>query len=246
MSDLSFWRLSHSFSIFHAAILIAGREPGDYEQYSVQEAAREIPGFTAIKTALVRAVEDEKIETIKVEWDREDFGPQDVNVYLTVIPRWALAGFLREADLSSDLFEEPIGGGFADAAPRFASNKLNAAVRAARALAADPALLRGRTPKQAAIKWLTAKAAELGLLNRDGQPNSTAIEEIAKVVNWKPEGGAPATPSPEPETVGGCVRAKAATGAGRRERFSAELDDVAPPFGPRETFSAGLDDEIPF
>ena len=54
--------------------------------------------------------------------------------------------------------------------------------------------MEGKTPKQALLKWLGEHAAEFELAGEDGKPNESGIEEIAKVANWKPEGGAPKTP----------------------------------------------------
>jgi hypothetical protein len=73
---------------------------------------------------------------------------------------------------------------------RFAP-KLAAAIDAWESVT-DP---QGRHPKQALVKWLTDNAAKLGLWDNDnGRPNKTAIEEAAKVANWKDRGGAPRTP----------------------------------------------------
>jgi hypothetical protein len=71
------------------------------------------------------------------------------------------------------------------------SPKLAAAIAAWKALTADPSLAGKRHPKTAAAAWLGEHASRLGLLKTDGTPNAQGIEEISKVVNWKPEGGAP-------------------------------------------------------
>ncbi len=73
--------------------------------------------------------------------------------------------------------------------PRYAP-RLAAAVRAWQAVT-DPA---GNSPKKAVIKWLREHAAEFGLTDDEGKLNESGIEEIAKVVNWQPAGGAPKTP----------------------------------------------------
>jgi len=73
--------------------------------------------------------------------------------------------------------------------PRYAP-KLAAAVRAWQAVT-DP---NGKHPKQALAKWLREHAAEFGLTDNDGRPNDTGIEEVSKVANWQPGGGAPKTP----------------------------------------------------
>jgi hypothetical protein len=69
--------------------------------------------------------------------------------------------------------------------PRY-SPKLAAAVHAWQANP-DP---KGKTPKQALIKWLNEHAAEYGLSDDEGRPNDLGIEECAKVANWQPGGPA--------------------------------------------------------
>ncbi|MEE1920844.1 hypothetical protein V0R50_03390 [Pseudomonas sp. 148P] len=71
--------------------------------------------------------------------------------------------------------------------------KLAAAIRAWEAVTSNPELLRGKTPKKALIKWLNENAAACGLTKDDGTPNSTGVEEVAKVANWNLEGGASKT-----------------------------------------------------
>ncbi|MEP9349966.1 hypothetical protein [Xanthobacter sp. KR7-225] len=84
----------------------------------------------------------------------------------------------------------------------FYAPKLAAANAAWRAVTADPRRLRGKSVKQALQEWLEEHAAEYGLLHK-GKPNATGIEDIAKVANWRPNGGAPATPGDLPEPNGG-------------------------------------------
>ena len=74
--------------------------------------------------------------------------------------------------------------------PRYAP-KLAATVKAWQAVGTPT----GKTPKQALTKWLREHAAEFGLADDEGKPNETGIEEVAKVANWQPGGGAPKTPS---------------------------------------------------
>jgi len=73
--------------------------------------------------------------------------------------------------------------------PRY-TPKLAAAVKAWLAVTEQP----GKTPSQAIRAWLERHASELELIKDDGTLNRTAIEEIAKIANWKPEGGVPKTP----------------------------------------------------
>jgi hypothetical protein len=77
--------------------------------------------------------------------------------------------------------------------PRYAP-KLAAAVLAWQATG-DKAATSGKSPKQALMKWLRGHAADFGMTDDDGAPSETAIEEVAKVANWQPVGGAPKTPT---------------------------------------------------
>jgi len=74
------------------------------------------------------------------------------------------------------------------------SAKLAAAIAAWRAVTDDPKLTRAKSVKSALQDWLTAHAKDLHLTKKDGTVNNQAMEEIAKVANWDPKGGAPKTP----------------------------------------------------
>jgi len=68
--------------------------------------------------------------------------------------------------------------------------KLAAAIRAWLAVD-DP---KGKSPKQALVKWLRENSAQFDLSDDEGKPNEQGIEECAKVANWQPAGGSPKTP----------------------------------------------------
>jgi hypothetical protein len=74
--------------------------------------------------------------------------------------------------------------------------KLAAAIHAWLAWEGEAA--RQKSPKQSLMTWLREHASEFDLLDADRRPNETGIEEVAKVANWKREGGAPKTPSVKP------------------------------------------------
>ena len=78
----------------------------------------------------------------------------------------------------------------------FYAPKLAAAVVAWESVSSNERLLDGKTPKQAIEKWLREHASEYGLTGADGNPVVAAIEQISKVSNWRPEGGAAKTPTP--------------------------------------------------
>jgi hypothetical protein len=75
--------------------------------------------------------------------------------------------------------------------PRYAP-KLAAAIHAW--LAWDGEAARIQSPKQSLMRWLREHAGEFDLVDANRKPNETGIEEVAKVANWKREGGAPKTP----------------------------------------------------
>ncbi len=69
------------------------------------------------------------------------------------------------------------------------AHKLAAAVAAWKAVSANTTAK--QSPKQQMLKWLRENAAEFALSDEEGRPNERGIEEIAKVANWAPGGGAP-------------------------------------------------------
>lgn len=102
-------------------------------------------------------------------------------------------GIKSEVILSPDASSQPQMD-ILDKGSPFYTVKLAAAVTVWTALKRDPSLLRGKTPKQAAEDWLHGHAQQLGLIKLDGEINSSGIDEVAKIVNWAPQGGAPKTP----------------------------------------------------
>jgi hypothetical protein len=146
------------------------------------------------------------------EGDTDDWGAVSVSVrrrglIYRVAPDWDLTMVTR-ADLTAWLAHRGQRTGFfflpaAPAAqttgvpayldsahPRFAP-KLAAAIRAWEAVTHP----NGKSPKQEIALWLREHAAELGLVE-NGKPKKSAIDEIAAICNWQPDGGAPKTPGP--------------------------------------------------
>ncbi|MGN4987519.1 hypothetical protein [Aeromonas hydrophila] len=54
----------------------------------------------------------------------------------------------------------------------------------------------GRTPKQSLLQFLTKNANNFGLVDSEGTPLK-CLQDLAAIANWKPNGGAPKTPSKE-------------------------------------------------
>lgn len=227
MEDIDFWRIPDHFSIVQAALLACGCDPQDL-QHTVENNLRNRPkGYIAIRTALFNAVRSDRLETECVEYERDEHGCMlGLDLHRTLISVADLDNFFRARGIACEIFNRnrlEVAGQLSPDHPQFPL-KLGAAIKAWTAVTSDPSTLRGKSPKQALAKWLTDNAKELGLLNKDGGLNTTGIEEICKVANWKPGGGATPTPGRE---------------------FLAQPPALMRLPAPREQFIE-LDDEIPF
>jgi hypothetical protein len=236
MQGIDYWRIADHYSIVQAAILACDEDPQDL-QYSVERSTAHRPvGYVAIRTALFNAVRSGKLQTQTLEYELDEYGHEaGLDIHSTLIAVSDLDAFLRARGIVCEIFDRSgleVAGHLRPDHPQ-RPLKLDAAIKAWTAVTSDPSSLRGRSPKQALAKWLTEHAKELGLLNKDGNPNTTGIEEICKVANWKPGGGA--TPTPAPQTL---------AQPPALQRLPAPASRTLT--GPREDFSADLDDEIPF
>jgi len=203
MEGLDYWRLCDELSVIQAALLIADCDPSPDASYvEGWEAEKRPPGYEAAKTAISNALRCGAI-TGRLVPDHEldingNLGPpieDSIDVANSRVQVESLRAWLAGRGMKTGFFF-PEGSEFRDyldpAHPRYAP-KLAAAVLAWRATGDDSAT-RGKSPKQALVKWLREHAAEFGMTDDDGQPNETGIEEAAKVANWQPTGGAPKTP----------------------------------------------------
>ncbi|WP_367025173.1 hypothetical protein ABZN20_10180 [Methylococcus sp. ANG] len=141
-------------------------------------------------------------EGVRAELDEKGEPIQFSGVIFTIEPAWDkttvsrddLVSWLRRRGFMSGFFfpeaQDAESPGYLDPQnPRYAP-KLAAAVKAWQAVTDTG----GKTPKRALEKWLREHAADFGMTDEDGNPVNTAIEEVAKVANWAPGGGAPKTP----------------------------------------------------
>lgn len=120
------------------------------------------------------------IFTLAPDWGK-------TTVVVSDLVAWLAAAGIRAGHFFPDTSDQPDYLNTSD--PRYAP-KLAAAVRAWQAVT-DPG---GRAPKQALAKWLREHAAEFDMAGDDGNPINQAIEDVSKVANWQPGGGAPKTP----------------------------------------------------
>jgi hypothetical protein len=129
----------------------------------------------------------------------------------------------------------------ADPACDFYAPKLAAAVRAWNEVTGDPEALNGKTPKKALEIWLRKHANEYGLTGKDGNPNELGIEEICKVANWKPSGGA--SPTPTPTRAEAAKPPEALSGWSRKVRPNST---TRPALRQAKPAPGAIDDDIPF
>lgn len=233
MDPIDYWKFCTDYSVVQAALLIVGCDPNDLQHAVDRDHNRRPAGYTAVRTALVNAIRSGSLEAIVVE-ETSEFGNRAyIDAHETIINKWDLDRFVKSRGYICTFFASNPA---ADAVPGpdslYFSKKLDAANKAWKAVTSDPAKMAGKSPKQALKKWLTEQAGDLGLLNKDGTPNTTGIEEICKVANWKPEGGATATPNATARVTPAGLTHLPTSQRGRQT--------------PHETFSADLDDEIPF
>lgn len=181
----------------HASLIAVGKYPEDIEGWADDDINRQAPGYIAVRTALCGAIESKAIPATKEVRDSGEFQRDDdpLDVRRTTISVAVLDQFFKARGFQCALFEREVANRNESSGNPFSSKKLAAANKAWAAVTANPSLLIGKSPKQALEKWLSENAADLHLLNRDGTVNRTGIEEICKVANWKPSGGATPTPS---------------------------------------------------
>jgi len=206
MDKMDYWRLCDELSVIQAALLMLGIDPQQHP-YVMNWKEHERPeNFSAALAALSHAIQGGRLPatirtTVEKGWDSTIEAEYE---YKTDDPYWQKTTILVE-DLKVWLRGRGFKTGFffpqATDAPDYLdpthknyAPKLSAAIEAWQAVNADPDLMKGKTVKQALLKWLRKNADQFGLTKDDGNPNEQGIEEIAKISNWAIKGGAPKTP----------------------------------------------------
>lgn len=197
MDKLDYWKLCTDFTVVQAALITCGIAPEDL-QWNVEPTTEDRcpPGYVAIRTALKNALYSGRLKPSKASYTYADDGEPTTYFDLesTTISVEEIDRFLKSAGVVCEFFERPRLTDVEASEGSKMPPKLKAAIEAWKAVSSDPVRLRGKSPKQALEQWLIENASELGLVNRAGEPNRTGIEEICKVANWKPGGGATPTP----------------------------------------------------
>lgn len=200
MQSADYWRLCDELSIFQAIMLILDYDPDNQYSWTVEQNKKHsVPeGYGALKTAIVNAVEKQDIEArIKYHDNYNNQTGDGIDVDATIISVESLRDFLNKKGFRRGFFfpEGSIFEDYLDSRNAFFAPKLAAAIYAWKEVTESKDALNGKTPKQALEKWLRENANKYGLTKDDGTPNETGIQEICKIANWKPEGGAAKTPT---------------------------------------------------
>jgi hypothetical protein len=194
---LKLWYLCKNYSLVQAALLVAGHDPAsfeDVEQLTWEERPR---GYQAAKNALVQHMKSSWGFGNEIQLDRRSGG--GIDIHQSTVSFDQMRDWLVERGQTNGFFgrEQAASAGVPDYLnrhhPRYAP-KLAAAVRAWEAVDDEAVARTGRSPRKLLYAWLEERATEFDLNLSNGQPNRTGIEEVAKVANWRPEGGAPKTP----------------------------------------------------
>ena len=206
MEGLDYWRLCDELTVIQAALLTVGVNPsGDGLYVEGRDHDKRPDGYEATKDAISKALRHKQIlgemapqdtyGTIYIDLNNPaNRKSYTVDVAKSTVVVESLKKWLSEKGVRSDFFfpEGPTTPYYLDPSHDRYAPKLAAAVKAWEATE-DPSLVEGKTPKQALTMWLRENASEFGLADENGKPNESAIKEVAKVGNWRPEGGAPKT-----------------------------------------------------
>ena len=206
MDKMDYWRLCDELSVVQAALLIAGLDPAEFPYVMDWEADKRPENFSATLAAFSHAINGGRLPaTIRpvvrqgwddaaecmVDYDTEEPDWHKSTILIENIIVWLKNRGFKTEFFSSKTVDTP---DFLDPTNINYSPKLAAAIGAWQAVHADPELIKGKTVKQALLKWLRKNADQFGLTKEDGNPNEQGIEEVAKISNWDTKGGAPKTP----------------------------------------------------
>ena len=203
VQPLDYWRLCTDFTIVQAALIICGHPPEDLQWEVERRSDSHCPqGYVAVRTALKNGIASGRIATSDIAFELDDEGNRTryLDLHATTMSVQEIDRFLKASGMVCEFFDRtPALTDIENLETAKLPVKLAAAIKAWTAIQNEPGRLRGKSPKQALEDWLVENAGALGLLNRNGEPNRTGIEEVCKVGNWKPEGGATPTPTTSPK-----------------------------------------------
>jgi len=231
MASLENWKIPDRLTIYQIALLMEGYDPGDFQDEAFNRWHPQARSETsAMLTALRHAIEDGSLPLYKVVYENGFDGAIDFDsslVQVDQLRKWLVGKGVRNRFFAPPAFEADV---VENCFSPYYTPKLAAANAAWKAVTTDRRRLRGKSPKQALTQWLTEHAKEYDLLNKNGTPNATGIEEVAKVANWRPAGGAPATPRVEDKPKVGSSETKGKVVQDTGKGFSISPFDEDIPF----------------
>jgi len=204
MEAWEYWKLLDNLNIVQAALMAANLNPSEWEHEIERTRPEDLPNaYLPLRTLILNAVNRGLFLTDIVDSYDEDGQNLGTCVTRTTISRKELIEFFAEKKVRSVYFEmdiDPLDP--QNRKSEFYSEKLDAAIKAWKAVTIEKHRLNKCTPKQAIETWLKENAREYGLIKNDGALNEKGIDEISKVANWQLRGGAPSIvakyPLPQP------------------------------------------------
>jgi hypothetical protein len=192
------WLLADRLSVVEAALLLIDIEPqgasDDVERWIDKEKPH---GYVAARRAILSAILKNRVQgSIRRVFEEDMRGNVQETERIDYPESWveteSLRDWLADRGFRSVFFsigQENTAPEYLDRShPRYAP-KLAAAVEAWERV--EQTDFGSGTAKQRLSRWLRLNAAKFGLVDDDGKPTESVIEEIAKVANWARGGGAP-------------------------------------------------------
>lgn len=189
MGEFDLWLKKENLKIQEAILLLMGINPSSVDLDSL-DTKPPSPDYNTWESVLKDAIEADILVANKA-YDPESMRPDYIYWNETTIPTKNLVRWLFRKEIKDNIFvKQNMTSQFdyLDPENKFYAPKLHAAVEAWLDVTNDPKPLKG-TPKEAIRKYLEKNAKLYGLTVKR-KPNKTAIEEICKIANWRPEGGA--------------------------------------------------------
>jgi hypothetical protein len=193
MDRINRWKLADELNVYQIVLLIAGYDPSEFEADYYGNWPKEVKKEISPYLNAIKSKRFDFKESLRECFNGEEIDWDDSLIDIESFTQW-----LRSRNFNDGFFTCKAGDfdRLSEALSEFYAPKLAAAARAWNEVTSDLAALNGKTPKKALEIWLRKHANEYGLTSKDGNPNELGIEEICKVANWKPSGGASPTPTP--------------------------------------------------
>lgn len=207
MESLDYWRLCEELTIVQAAHLLIGFLPGEVEAQMYNGAelgpnshVRYVTNLDAATTAISNALRNGSVCGQYISnFNRDSQGirttmiENSINIDESIVNVDSLKKWLTGRGFRTGFFfpEQTDAPDYLDKNNARYAPKLAAAVRAWQAVV-DP---KGKHPKQAIAKWLREHAVEFDMTDDEGNTINQAIDDVSKIANWQPTGGAPKTPN---------------------------------------------------